>query len=109
MTSSEGLLPQSVLRAAGDKLYERRKTAALEVEQIVKSLDAQVTLPEFKLPDGFESAIALVATFNILVFYRAIRQRFGHLSISWLQTLPSLPKQTPGKADCCALQQLLWG
>ncbi|KAK9855185.1 hypothetical protein WJX84_004974, partial [Apatococcus fuscideae] len=41
MASSEGLLPQSVLRAAGDKLYERRKTAALEVEQIVKSLDAQ--------------------------------------------------------------------
>ena len=43
MASSEGLLPQSVLRAAGDKLYERRKTAALEVEQIVKSLDAQVS------------------------------------------------------------------
>ena len=42
MAGSEGLLPQSVLRAAGDKLYERRKTAALEVEQTVKTLDAQV-------------------------------------------------------------------
>ena len=109
MTSSEGLLPQSVLRAAGDKLYERRKTAALEVEQIVKSLDAQVTLPGLKHPDGFDSAIALVATFYILVFCRALRQRFGHLSISWLQTLPSLPKQTLGKVGCYALQQLLWG
>lgn len=34
------LLPQAVLRQIGDKLYEKRKVAALEVEQIVKKLAA---------------------------------------------------------------------
>lgn len=35
---NEELLPQGVLRQIGDKLYEKRKMAALEVEQIVKRL-----------------------------------------------------------------------
>jgi vacuole morphology and inheritance protein 14 len=38
MVANEELLPQAVLRQIGDKLYEKRKMAALEVEQIVKRL-----------------------------------------------------------------------
>lgn len=38
MVAAEELLPQAVLRQIGDKLYEKRKVAALEVEQIVKRL-----------------------------------------------------------------------
>ena len=33
-------IPNSVVRSIGDKLYEKRKCAALEVEQLVKSLAA---------------------------------------------------------------------
>jgi hypothetical protein len=40
MVATEDLLPQAVLRQIGDKLYEKRKMAALEVEQIVKRLAA---------------------------------------------------------------------
>ena len=40
MVASEELLPQAVVRQIGDKLYEKRKVAALEVEQIVKRLSA---------------------------------------------------------------------
>jgi hypothetical protein len=40
MVAAEELLPQAVLRQIGDKLYEKRKMAALEVEQIVKRLAA---------------------------------------------------------------------
>lgn len=40
MVAVEELLPQAVLRQIGDKLYEKRKVAALEVEQIVKRLAA---------------------------------------------------------------------
>ena len=36
--TAQQLLPTSVLRNLYDKLYEKRKAAALEVEQIVKSL-----------------------------------------------------------------------
>ena len=36
--SAEELLPPAVVRNIGDKLYEKRKTAALEVEQLVKKL-----------------------------------------------------------------------
>ncbi|GFH31155.1 uncharacterized protein HaLaN_30138 [Haematococcus lacustris] len=35
------LLQPSILRQIGDKLYEKRKAAALEVEQIVKRLAQQ--------------------------------------------------------------------
>ena len=35
-------LPPTVLRGIGDKLYDKRKSAALEVEQLVKTLAAQV-------------------------------------------------------------------
>ncbi|KAG2433054.1 hypothetical protein HYH02_012758 [Chlamydomonas schloesseri] len=35
------LLPAAVLRQIGDKLYEKRKVAALEVEQLIKKLAAQ--------------------------------------------------------------------
>ena len=38
------LLPQPVLRGIGDKLYDKRKSAALEVEQLMKALAAQVGL-----------------------------------------------------------------
>lgn len=34
MVANEELLPQAVLRQIGDKLYEKRKVAALEVEQV---------------------------------------------------------------------------
>lgn len=37
---ADPLLPQSVLRGIGDKLYDKRKHAALEVEQIMKKLVA---------------------------------------------------------------------
>ncbi|KIZ00332.1 putative Protein VAC14 like protein [Monoraphidium neglectum] len=40
MVASDELLPQAVLRSIGDKLYEKRKVAALEVEQVVKRLAA---------------------------------------------------------------------
>lgn len=40
MVAMDELLPQAVLRQIGDKLYEKRKVAALEVEQIVKRLAA---------------------------------------------------------------------
>ena len=38
----EALLPSTVIRGIGDKLYDKRKSAALEVEQLVKSLASQV-------------------------------------------------------------------
>lgn len=43
MSQNEQLLPTSVLRAIGDKLYDKRKSAALEVESLVKTLAAQVS------------------------------------------------------------------
>ena len=44
------LLPPNVVRGIGDKLYDKRKSAALEVEQLVKSLAAQVLHPWHSLP-----------------------------------------------------------
>ncbi|GAQ89365.1 vacuole morphology and inheritance protein 14 [Klebsormidium nitens] len=41
MTDAASLLSASVLRNLADKLYEKRKNAALEVEGVVKSLAAQ--------------------------------------------------------------------
>jgi vacuole morphology and inheritance protein 14 len=38
---SDPLLPPAIVRGIGDKLYEKRKSAALEVEQLVKVLAAQ--------------------------------------------------------------------
>lgn len=38
----EALLTQQVLRGLGDKLYDKRKLAALEVEQLVKNLAREV-------------------------------------------------------------------
>jgi hypothetical protein len=38
----ETLLSQIVLRGLGDKLYDKRKAAALEVEQLVKNLAKEV-------------------------------------------------------------------
>ena len=40
--NNEPLLPPGVTRAICDKLYDRRKNAALEVEGLVKNLAAQV-------------------------------------------------------------------
>eukprot|EP00163_Fabomonas_tropica_P028255 TRINITY_DN5712_c0_g2_i1.p1 TRINITY_DN5712_c0_g2~~TRINITY_DN5712_c0_g2_i1.p1 ORF type:complete len:101 (-),score=12.92 TRINITY_DN5712_c0_g2_i1:105-407(-) len=34
------ILPQSSVRNLGDRLYEKRKTAALEIEQLVKEFHA---------------------------------------------------------------------
>lgn len=42
MSQHENVLPTTIVRAIGDKLYDRRKTAALEVEGLVKTLAAQV-------------------------------------------------------------------
>ena len=44
MSQNENVLPAAIIRAIGDKLYDRRKTAALEVEGLVKNLAAQVEL-----------------------------------------------------------------
>jgi hypothetical protein len=41
MVASDELLPTAVLRQIGDKLYEKRKLAALDVEQLIKRLAAQ--------------------------------------------------------------------
>lgn len=41
MVASDELLPAAVLRQIGDKLYEKRKLAALDVEQLIKRLAAQ--------------------------------------------------------------------
>ncbi|GLI67554.1 hypothetical protein VaNZ11_011781 [Volvox africanus] len=41
MVASDELLPAAVLRQIGDKLYEKRKFAALDVEQLIKRLAAQ--------------------------------------------------------------------
>ncbi len=38
------LLSQVVLRGLGDKLYDKRKAAALEVEQLVKTLAREVRI-----------------------------------------------------------------
>ena len=42
MSQHENVLPATIVRAIGDKLYDRRKTAALGVEGLVKNLAAQV-------------------------------------------------------------------
>lgn len=50
MVSGDGeLLPQAVLRQIGDKLYDKRKTAALEVEQIIKKLVSANDLNRIRL------------------------------------------------------------
>ncbi|KXZ45904.1 hypothetical protein GPECTOR_49g488 [Gonium pectorale] len=41
MVASDELLPTAVLRQIGDKLYEKRKAAALDVEQLIKRLALQ--------------------------------------------------------------------
>eukprot|EP00955_Chlamydomonas_euryale_P097627 365087-Chlamydomonas_euryale.AAC.4 len=41
----EDLLPPAVLRQIGDKLYEKRKVAALEVEQVRSSASAKPRIP----------------------------------------------------------------
>jgi vacuole morphology and inheritance protein 14 len=44
-TDGDTLLTQVVLRGIGDKLYDKRKAAALEVEQLVKNLAREVCGP----------------------------------------------------------------
>ena len=39
----ETQLTQVVLKGLGDKLYDKRKAAALEVEQLIKNLSKEVT------------------------------------------------------------------
>ena len=41
---SDTLLTPVVLRGIGDKLYDKRKAAALEVEQLVKTLAREVLI-----------------------------------------------------------------
>ena len=38
--STDALLSASIMKSIGDKMYEKRKMAALEVEQVVKELAA---------------------------------------------------------------------
>lgn len=42
-TEGETQLTQVVLKGLGDKLYDKRKAAALEVEQLIKNLSKEVT------------------------------------------------------------------
>ena len=42
----DNALPASIVRAIGNKLYDRRKEAALELESLIKTLAAQV--PDFR-------------------------------------------------------------
>lgn len=41
-TEGDTQLTQVVLRGLGDKLYDKRKAAALEVEQLIKTLAREV-------------------------------------------------------------------
>ena len=41
-TEGDTQLTQVVLRGLGDKLYDKRKAAALEVEQLIKNLAKEV-------------------------------------------------------------------
>ena len=43
-TEGDTQLTQVVLRGLGDKLYDKRKAAALEVEQLIKTLAREVGL-----------------------------------------------------------------
>ena len=43
-TEGDTQLTQVVLRGLGDKLYDKRKAAALEVEQLIKNLAKEVGL-----------------------------------------------------------------
>jgi hypothetical protein len=45
LDGGEALLNQQVLRGLGDKLYDKRKLAALEVEQLVKNLAREARGP----------------------------------------------------------------
>ena len=38
----DNVLPATIVRAIGNKLYDRRKEAALELESLIKTLAAQV-------------------------------------------------------------------
>lgn len=51
---NEPILPPSVLRNIGDKMYEKRKQAALEVEQVraLASLSTADALPTTVLNSG---------------------------------------------------------
>ncbi len=43
-TEGDTQLTQVVLKGLGDKLYDKRKAAALEVEQLIKNLSKEVRL-----------------------------------------------------------------
>ena len=43
-TEGDTQLTQVVLKGLGDKLYDKRKAAALEVEQLIKNLSKEVSL-----------------------------------------------------------------
>ncbi|KAG1654361.1 hypothetical protein FOA52_011295 [Chlamydomonas sp. UWO 241] len=66
MVATDELLSPAVLRQIGDKLYEKRKIAALEVEQVVKRLSAQ----------GDEARIKLIVARLISEF--AFSQQVNH-------------------------------
>lgn len=64
--SVEELLPPAVVRNIGDKLYEKRKSAALEVEQLVKRLaTASNTVKIKKLVDRLVDDFALSGQANL--------------------------------------------
>lgn len=42
-TEGDTQLTQVVLKGLGDKLYDKRKAAALEVEQLIKNLSKEVS------------------------------------------------------------------
>ena len=52
-TEGDTQLTQVVLKGLGDKLYDKRKAAALEVEQLIKNLSKEVS---FLVPDVHQSS-----------------------------------------------------
>lgn len=61
----ETLLSQVVLRGLGDKLYDKRKAAALEVEQLVKNLAKEVQTPVLgSLPVSNYLMLLMLLCFN---------------------------------------------
>ena len=94
-SDNEALLPASVLRNIGDKMYEKRKIAALEVEQIMKKLAASGARDKIRVLLGK------------LVNDYALSGQANRRKVTLSHTLISM-QSTPGRiivfggSDCCA-------
>ena len=65
-TEGETQLTQVVLRGLGDKLYDKRKAAALEVEQLIKNLAKEVGLFSSLCTAGSTSTAKISPTLEIM-------------------------------------------